>query len=204
MLITALTGGIATGKTVVARRLEEHGCFVYSADQAAHRLMSPGTPAWQAIVKRFSPTILDLEGNVDRARLGRLVFSRNDDRRFLNHLLHPLVEADKTALVRKLEAQRRFRIFISEAALTIEAGFIGRFHRTVVTHCPTSMQLERLCRRDGIEREAALLRIRSQLPGRERLRYADYIIDTSGNLEKTLLQTDRVYSCLEIDFKTIG
>jgi len=204
MLITALTGGIATGKSIVSRKLESLGCYVYSADRATHRIMKPESPAWNSIRLHFGTSVLNERGEVDRKRLGERVFTREADRLFLNRLLHPLVESDRTTLISKLSRENRYDIFISEAALTIEAGYVRKFHRVVLTHCPTSIQLRRLQQRDGLDRTTAMKRIRSQLPGREKLRFADYIIDTSGDVDNTLRQTGRVYLCLEMDSRSLS
>ena len=194
-----MTGGIASGKSVVARLLEEKGCFVHSADKAAHDLMSPGRPAWKKIVARFGRDILSEDRTIDRARLGPLVFSDPSARRFLDRLLHPLVLAERERILRRLEREGRVRIFVSEAALTIEAGYARHFDRVVVVHCSQSEQVRRLRERDGIGRAAALRKIGAQMPRKEKLRHADYAIDTTGSLDETVEQTERVYAGLHQD-----
>ena len=199
VLRVALTGGIASGKSVVAGLLEEKGCFVHSADMAAHELMSPGRPAWKKIVVRFGRDILSKDRTIDRARLGPLVFSDPSARRFLERLLHPLVLAERERILRRLEREGRVRIFVSEAALTIEAGYARHFDRVVVVHCSKSEQVRRLRERDGIGRAAALRKIGAQMPRKEKLRHADYSIDSTGSLDETVEQTARVYACLHQD-----
>jgi len=194
-----LTGGIACGKSVVVRLLEEKGCFVHSADKAAHDLMSPGRPAWKKIVARFGPDILSEDRTIDRARLGPLVFSDPSTRRFLDRLLHPLVLTERERILRRLEREGRVRIFVSEAALTVEAGYARHFDRVVVVHCSKSEQVRRLRERDGIGRAAALRKIGAQMPREEKLRHADYAIDTTGSLAETVEQTERVYARLHQD-----
>lgn len=206
VLRVALTGGIACGKSVVARLLEEKGCFVHSADKAAHDLMSPGRPAWKKIVARFGRDILREDRTIDRARLGPAVFSDPSARRFLDRLLHPLVLTEQERILRRLEREGRVRIFVSEAALTVEAGYAGHFDRVVVVHCSRSEQVRRLRERDGIGRAAALRKIGAQMPRKEKLRHADYAIDTTGSLGETVEQTERVYACLlqDAEFKRMG
>jgi len=196
VLRVALTGGIACGKSVVARLLEAKGCFVHSADRAAHDFMAPGRPAWKKIVARFGRDILRADRTIDRARLGPLVFSDPAARRFLDGLLHPLVLAEQEKVVRRLEREGRVRIFVSEAALTVEAGFAGRFDRVIVVHCSGAEQLRRLSLRDGIDGAAARRKIGAQLPQAEKLRQADYAIDTTGSLAETVEQTEQVYARL--------
>jgi dephospho-CoA kinase len=199
VLRVALTGGIACGKSVVARILEEKGCFVHSADKAAHDLMSPGRPAWKKIVAFFGRDILREDRTIDRVRLGPMVFSDPAARRFLDRLLHPLVLTEQERILRRLEREGRVRIFVSEAALTVEAGYARHFDRVVVVHCTKSEQVRRLCQRDGIGRAAALRKIGAQMPRKEKLRHADYAVDTTGSLEETIEQTERVCACLRQD-----
>jgi dephospho-CoA kinase len=194
-----LTGGIACGKSVVARILEEKGCFIHSADKAAHDLMSPGRPAWKKIVARFGRDILREDRSIDRARLSPVVFSDPSARRFLDRLLHPLVLAEQERILRRLEHEGRVRIFVSEAALTVEAGYARHFDRIVVVHCRKSEQVRRLRERDGIGRAAALRKIGAQMPRKERLRHADFAIDTTGSLEETIEQTERICARLHQD-----
>ena len=201
VLRVALTGGIACGKSVVARLLEEKGCFVHSADKAAHDLMSPGRPAWKKIVARFGRDILREDRTIDRSRLGPAVFSDPSARRFLDRLIHPLVLTEQEQILRRIEREGRVRIFISEAALTVEAGYARHFDRVIVVHCSKSEQVRRLRERDGIGRAAALRKIGAQMPRKEKLRHADYAIDTTGSLAETVEQTERVCACLHQDAK---
>ena len=201
VLRVALTGGIACGKSVVARLLEEKGCFVHSADKAAHDLMSPGRPAWKKIVARFGRDILREDRTIDRSRLGPAVFSDPSARRFLDRLIHPLVLTEQEQILRRLEREGRVLIFVSEAALTVEAGYARHFDLVVVVHCSKSEQVRRLRERDGIGRAAALRKIGAQMPRKEKLRHADYAIDTTGSLAETVEQTERVCACLHQDAK---
>jgi dephospho-CoA kinase len=199
VLRVALTGGIASGKSVVAGLLEQKGFTIHSADAAAHELMSPGRPAWKKIVARFGRDILREDRTIDRARLGPAVFSDPAARRFLDRLLHPLVLAERERILRRLEREGRVRIFVSEAALTVEAGYARHFDRVIVVHCSKAEQVRRLRERDGIGRAAALRKIGSQMPRKEKLRHADYAIDTTGSLAETVEQTERVCAQLVRD-----
>lgn len=201
MLIVALTGGIATGKSVVAAVLKERGCFIHSADRVAHSLIRPGRPAWRAVVARFGRTILHPDQSINRAKLGRIVFSDSEAREFLNRLIHPLVLRKKKETIRRLEREGRYKIFVSEAALTIESGFAPFFDRVIVVDCPKPLQVRRLMERDGIPRQEALKRIGSQMPTTQKIRLADYVIDTSGTLAETARQAVRVHRALLFDLR---
>lgn len=196
MLRVALTGGIACGKSVVSRILRDKGCVVFPADEAAHGLMAPGRPAWKKIAARFGDAVLRPDKTIDRARLGRIVFADAAGRRFLNALVHPLVMAEEKRTVARLERRGRVRIFVAEAALTIEAGHAAFYDKVVVVHCPEDVQVARLMARDGIGGAEARRKIGSQMPVAEKLRHADYVIDASGSLQETIDQTERLHAAL--------
>jgi dephospho-CoA kinase len=199
VLLVALTGGIACGKSVIGRLLLEKGCFVHSADTAAHELMSPGTQVWRAVADHFGPGVLREDGTIDRAKLGSIIFSDDKERAFLNGLVHPLVLERIMEIVARLEKEGRHTIFVSEAALVVEAGFTRFYDKIIVARCGRDVQLRRLMERDGIGRGEALNKVRSQLGQEEKLKHADYTIDTSGTLAETIEQTERVYAQLVQD-----
>jgi len=201
MLIVALTGGIASGKSVVAEVLEELGCYIHHADKIAHDLMEPEKPAWKKIVAHFGKKILNEDKTINRSRLGKIIFSDEKERRFLNELIHPLVLEKKKEVSSRLEKEGHYNIFISEAALTIEAGFADFFDKIIMTYCKKEVQKKRLMERDGISRKQTMKIIKSQMQPQEKLKYADYIIDTSSSLQSTVEQTERVYRNLMIDYE---
>lgn len=202
MLIVALTGGIASGKSVVADVLRSLGCFVEHADRTAHLLMAPGTPAWKKIVNHFGREILNSDRTINRVKLGTIVFAKDKERHFLNQTLHPLVIKKKKEQIRRLRKQGRYKIYVSEAALTIEAGFARFFDKIVLVFCPREVQVERLVVRDGLSRHQALQRIKSQLPSEVKRAHADYIIDSSGTIQSTIEQAERLYRSLTVDYRT--
>jgi dephospho-CoA kinase len=203
MLIVALTGGIATGKTIVAKVWQDLGCFLHSADQVAHDLMKPGTPAWDKIIERFGPGILAADKRIDRRKLGNQVFAQPQDREFLNALLHPLVLEKKRKIIARLQEQGQTRLFVSEAALIIESGTQGFFHKLVVTYCPQKLQLQRLMQRDGINKAMAVQKLQSQMPAEDKLTFADYIIRTHGSIAETIEQAEQVYRYLDQDARLL-
>lgn len=200
-LKVALTGGIACGKSVVGQFLKRKGCYWHRADLVAHRLMAPGKKAWKIIVDHFGPEILNPDGTINRRKLGNIVFSNPKERDFLNRIIHPLVLKKKEETLRRLERAGKSGIFVSEAALTIEAGFTSFFDKIIVVYCPEETQIERLMARNNLSREEAENRIKSQLPVEEKLKYADYIIDASGTIEETIAQTEKVYQSLLKDLE---
>jgi len=172
---------------------------VYSADRAAHALMAPGRTAWKKIVARFGPSILRPDRTIDRPALGAIVFGDATARRFLDAIVHPLVLADQETAFRRIARGGRVRLFVVEAALAVEAGYAARFDRVVVVRCGRAEQVRRLRARDGITRAAALRKIGSQMPLRDKLRHADYTVDASGTLGETIEQTERLFALLMRD-----
>ena len=199
MLLVALTGGIATGKSIVAQVLEQLGCYTHQADTLAHELQAPGMPAWKALVSHFGEKILNQDKTINRLALGAIVFADTREREFLNNLIHPMVMAKKREIIEKIGQEGRYKIFVSVAALTIEAGYIKFFDKIIVAHCDKETQLKRLMERDDIDRKKALEKIDSQMPREKKLDFADYVIDTSGSLQQTLEQAEKVYRNLIID-----
>lgn len=199
MLVAALTGGIATGKSVVARILGQKGCYIQNADLIAHELMSPGQEIWRELVGHFGQAILKDNREIDRQKLGQIIFGDKAERDYLNRLTHPRIMDRVLQTIKQLENQGGYDIYITEAALVIEAGFHQFYDRLILTHCRLEVQVERLCRRDGISPEQALQKIKAQGPVEEKIPLAHYLIDTSGRLEETVEQTEQVYLSLYQD-----
>lgn len=203
MLLVALTGAIASGKSIAAQVFQELGCFVHHADQTAHELMQPQMSAWKKIASHFGKDILNPDSTINRGKLGAIVFAQPEERRFLDNLIHPLVFAKKKELIASLRQTKDYNIFISEAALTIEAGFVDFFDKVVVTDCPQQILIKRLRERDHLSHKEAMQRIDSQLSLDIKRRHADYIINTSGTIQDTIEQTERIYRYLTQDHQML-
>jgi len=201
MLTVALTGGIASGKSIVADVLRKRGCYIHRSDETAREIMTPDGPAWKKIVSRYSPDILNSDRTIDRAKLGRLIFNDAGEREFVNRLIHPLVMSRIKETIARLAKEGRVKIFVSEAALTIEAGYAEFYDKVVVAYCPEDVQIQRLVERDGISREEALKKIRAQMPAEEKLDFADYVIHTAGTTDETIAQAEDLYEELLLDYK---
>jgi dephospho-CoA kinase len=196
MLKVGLTGGIATGKSYVVSILAELGCEVSDADALAHAAIAPGRPAYDEIIETFGPDVRAADGKIDRARLGAIVFADPAARERLNGIVHPRVFADQAAWFSVLEKSRPDAIAVVDAALMIETGSYRRFDKVVVVHCRPELQLERLMKRNQLTREAAQARIDAQMPSAEKLKYADYAIDTSDGFDETRRQVVELYGKL--------
>lgn len=197
LLRVGLTGGIASGKSTVGRFLSDLGAFVLDADGIAHELISPGGSAHEKVVGRFGREILDAGGEIDRPALARRVFTDPEARQALNAIVHPLV---KKVVDRRMEEYRvegrGSPVAVLDAALLVETGSHRDFHRLIVVRCERSTQIERLVERDGLTGEEAAARIDAQASLEEKVKVADYVIDTQTSLEETRRQTRQVYASL--------
>jgi len=196
MLKVGLTGGIACGKTVVRRRIEERGIPTLDADAVVHRLLQSGTDVTREIAEIFGDAVIAPDGSVDRKALAAIVFNDEQARRNLNAVVHPAVWREIERFFEQRE-KASDPVAVVDAALMIETGSFRRYDRVVVVHCLRELQLERLMARDGLSREDALRRIRSQMPIEEKRPFADFLVDTSGSIEETLKQADELASQLQ-------
>jgi len=199
MLTVALTGGIASGKSIVGDVLRRRGCHVDKSDEVAREIMAPGGPAWTKIAARFGRDLLKPDRSIDRKKLGAIIFGDAEARSFIDALIHPLVMKKKKETIARLDQEGRIKIYVSEAALTIEAGFAEFFDKVVVVYCPEEVQVQRLMDRDRIDREEACRRILTQMQAEEKLAYADYIVDTSGSMDESIEQAEELYEELLLD-----
>jgi dephospho-CoA kinase len=193
MLKVGLTGSIAVGKSFVLGVLAEFGCRVLDADATAREVVAPGTDGLKAIVAAFGSEVLRTDGNLDRSRLGALVFADEERRQELNSILHPLIIAAQDDQIHRWQAETPDGIAVVDAALMIESGGYRRFDKVIVVHCRPEVQLRRLISRDGFLPEEAESRINAQMPQAEKMKYADFLIDTSESFESTRAQTELVF-----------
>lgn len=181
-VIYGMTGGIASGKTSVARLLEEQGALVIDADQIAREAVAPGTPALEALVDAFGPEILHPDGTLNRTALGDTVFNNDDARATLNGIVHPEVARRSAfALAAALQTDRRPVIY--DAALLVETGRHRDFAGLIVVASSVDAQIRRLMNRDALSEEDARARVASQLPLDEKLAVADFVVDNNGPME---------------------
>lgn len=196
MLRVGLTGGLATGKTFVGRALADLGCRLLSADELGHQALLPGAPAYLQAVEAFGEGILDSDSRIDRRRLGTLVFGDPQKLELLNSFVHPAVIAAEEQWMQAILAEDPHSIAVVEAAILIETGSYRRFDKLVLTVCTDEQQIARAIKRDGLTRQEVLDRLKRQMPLEEKRKYADYVIDTSGEKDGTLAQVGRLYGDL--------
>lgn len=202
MIIIGLTGGVASGKSTVARMLQEKGALLLDADIIAREVVLPGKEAWSEIVEWLGPTFTGPDGAIDRRRLGELVFSDPQARQRLNAIVHPQVFA---AFIRRTEEIRRCgnaAVLVYDVPLLLESQMNRMVDLVVVVSLPEKIQLARLQSRDNLPAEAALARMRAQMSLEEKIAHADIIIDNRGSLNETRRQVDRFWEELQDRLKS--
>jgi len=199
MFIVGLTGGIASGKSLVARVFKDLGAHVIDADRIVHDLLEPDQSACREVLDHFGKDILLPNGGIDRRKLGEIVFNDPEERAWLNSCLHPKVFHVYTTQVKHLQCRQPDAIVIFNAALLIETGYHRNMDRVVVIYADREQQIERLSLRDKFTREQALARIASQMPLAEKRAHADYVIDNTGNREDAEVQARKVFQKLKRD-----
>ncbi|AQP44099.1 dephospho-CoA kinase [Tessaracoccus flavus] len=189
----ALTGGIASGKSMVSDDLARRGAVIIDSDVLAREVVEPGTEGLHRIVERFGSEVLNADGSLDRAKLGNLIFSDERSREDLNAIVHPLVRAR----ARELEsAAPPDALVVHVIPLLVETGLDREFDRVIVVDAPAETQARRLMRRNNLGNQDAMARINAQASRRQRLSVADWVVDNSSDQASTVQQIDRIWADL--------
>ena len=211
MLKVGLTGGIASGKSVVGEMFVAMGARLVQADRIAHSLMRPGEPVYNEVVRHFGGEILNRDLSVNRAKLAELAFgpaAETGEKRAsrieeLNRIVHPAVIRSQDEWMNEMGRQNRSAVAIVEAALLLEAGVGDRFNRMVVVTCNAEQRVARFAARQKVDVEVArrevTRRMAAQLPDEEKVKAADFVIDNSGSLEHTREQARQVWEKLSAE-----
>ena len=192
-LKVGLTGGLASGKTFVSEELERFECFVVHADLLGHAVLLPDGEAYEATVREFGAGILNDDGTINRRLLAAQVFDDSGRLDRLNSFVHPPVRARTQHALAGFFARDPRGIAVVEAAILIETGSWRNYDKLIVAVCTPEQQIERAMKRDGVTREEAMARLARQMPLAEKVRYADYVIDTSGTKQHAMEQTREIY-----------
>jgi dephospho-CoA kinase len=186
MILVGLTGGVATGKSTVAKMFKRCGAVVIDADQLARDVVKPGKPAWRAIVTLFGRTVLNPDRSLDRQALGSIVFRNPKKRRQLERIIHPRVAREQQRLVRRIAKGKPHAVVIYEVPLLFEAGVDKRVNKIIVVTADRETQIARLKKRNGLSRTEALRRISSQMPLAKKIQQADHVLN--GTLPRPSLR----------------
>ncbi|MFE5671758.1 dephospho-CoA kinase [Agromyces sp. NPDC056523] len=202
MYLIGLTGGIASGKSTVARRLVEHGAIHLDADQLARRVVEPGTACLDAIVREFGEGVLSHDGMLDRQKLGEIVFRDEGARARLNAIVHPAVRELSGRLIAKAEQEDPDAVVVYDVPLLVEAQVDHPFDLIVVTSAPKRTQVERLVKERGLDPIQAEARVDAQVSDADRRAVADVVVDTGGSLAHTMSQADDLWVRIDRERRT--
>lgn len=202
MPLVALTGGIASGKSTIARRLAAHGAVVVDADQIVREVQQPGSPVLAAIAAEFGDGMLMAGGALDRAALGARVFGDDAAVARLNAIVHPAVRAESARRFAAAFADDPAAVVVYDVPLLVEARADDPWALVIVAHAPAEVRMRRLVELRGMNERDAAARIASQAPDDVRLAIADVVIDTSGELDETVRQVDELWA--ELDTRIAG
>jgi dephospho-CoA kinase len=196
-ILLGVTGGIASGKTTVARMLEQLGAPMIDFDLLSRIVVEPGKPAWRDIVSFFGEQVLLPDKTLDRKKLSEIVFRDTEKRKKLEGFTHPRIQEEFMHRVEEHTSGNPEAIIQVVVPLLIEANLQYLFHKLLLVYIPQETQIQRLVERDGISREMARSILAAQLPIDEKRAYADYIVDNSGSLEDTKKQVQEVWQELK-------
>jgi len=201
MLKVGLTGGIATGKSLVSGMFRQLGVHTIDADQIAHELMRPGEKVYDEVVRRFGKEVLNDDGTVNRNRLVELAFDQKRPRIYeLNSIIHPSVIERQEKWMEEIRSREPDAIVMLEAALLLEAGLRRRFDRVIVVSCKPQQRIERWEKRLHVDSETArrevTRRMMAQAPDEAKIQAADYVIDNSGTIDETRNQVEKIHAAL--------
>jgi dephospho-CoA kinase len=196
MLLIGLTGGIASGKTVVSKMFVKLGAYLIDADVIARDIVKPFTPAWEDIALAFGRPIIDENNEINREVLGRIIFNNPEKRKQLEAITHHRIIDEENHQVRVLKKKYNSGIIIIDAALLIEAGRHNRVDKLLVVYADRKTQLKRLMVRDKLNKAEAQKRLDSQMSLDEKVKMADFVIDNSKTMGAVESQVADIYSSL--------
>jgi dephospho-CoA kinase len=201
MKVIGLSGGIGSGKSTVSRFLKELGAVVIDTDQVGHELFKPDTDAWREVVAAFGRQILTRQGEVDRNKLGEIVFASPGARARLNRIMHPRIRNWVKAEIEECRRQG-IKLLVLEVPLLLEVSgpsLADEVDEVWITVAPEAAVLKRLKARSGMSEERTLARIRSQLPSEERIKHADVVINTDCSLNELKAKVGKLWPKLALD-----
>lgn len=195
-LVLGVTGNISSGKSTVARALEQRGAVVVDADQLAREVVETGTKTLERLVKAFGNEILQSDGSLNRERLGQMVFADTKVRATLNQIIHPEIGRKSVEVLQKLRERGDIPLVVYEAPLLFEVGAENRVDKILVVKIDLEEQLKRLMDRNHFSKLEAQQRIAAQMPQEKKLAQADYVVDNSGSIAETLQQVEELWARL--------
>lgn len=196
-MIVGLTGGIATGKSLVSNELKRLGAHIIDADLIAREIVEPGKPAYKELIEAFGEGILREDKTLDRKALGRMVFSDREKLKKINSITHPKILKRIEEEISRINSGGKDAVIVVDAAVLIESGAHKSVDKVIVVYAGEDRQIERIKKRDSLSETEARCRINSQIPLKEKLRYADYVIYNDGTVEDVIKKAQELYRSLK-------
>ncbi|MEK6790362.1 MAG: dephospho-CoA kinase [Deltaproteobacteria bacterium] len=192
-MLIGLTGAVCSGKSLVSGELARLGCRVIDADLSAREICIQGKDAYNELVAAFGSGILRDDKAIDRAALGKIVFSDPVKLKTLGNITHPRIRQRIRERIEEIRGADKNAVIVVDAALLIENGLYKEMEKVIVVCADEKTIIKRLARRSGLSEKEAIIRIRSQMPLDEKKRYADYVVDNNGTMEETTCAVRRIY-----------
>lgn len=193
MLNVGLTGGIASGKSTVAKMFVKNGAYLIDFDKLAHKVQEPGKPAWKKVINHFGEEILQPDKKIDRVKLGDIVFADKRKLIELDKIIHPLVYQEWRALLEKISKKEKNAIILSDVPLLFEGNMQHLFDSTVLVLIAPDEQIRRLIARNRVSKKEAEKRLKSQMSINEKIALADIVIDNEGSILETEKRVGQVW-----------
>lgn len=197
MLHAGLTGGIASGKSTVARMFAAKGAYLIDFDRLAHEIIQPLEPAWKHIVKEFGSEILKPDQTIDRGNLGKIVFCDSRKRKILERITHPAITRKWHDELNRISQRDPDAIILSEIPLLFEKRMQSSLDGVILVYSPATVQINRIKQRDNLSETEARKRLSAQLPIDDKIKYSDFVVYNDGPLEKTKKQVEAVWEKLQ-------
>jgi len=196
-LLVGLTGGMGSGKSTVARMFQEFGAHIIDADEICRVLVEPEQPAWQEIVKTFGKDILLKDGTLDRAKLADIIFNDSSQKKVLEAILHPKVFEEELSLFKEITKKDPDALVIIDAALLIESENYRKVNKVVVVASDEETQIRRILDESQLFREDIQQRIRNQMDLKEKVKFADYVLENNAGLADLKSQVEALFKDLK-------
>lgn len=196
MFVVGLTGGIASGKSVVSNMLRDLGASIIDADEISREVMMPHTKCWEEVIATYGSELLLKDLTIDRKKLAGSVFKDSEQIKTLNRIVHPYIMQRIEEMIEEITNNDPQSLVIVDAALLVETGLYKHYNKLIVVYVSKETQLKRLMIRDAMSREEAESRIDLQSPLTEKMKVADYIIENEGSLSQTRKEVEKVYKAL--------
>ncbi len=194
MKMIGLTGGIATGKSIVASVFREMGAIILDADVIARLVVLPHQPAWKDIVEFFGPQVVNEDQSLDRAKIGEIVYNNPNSLKELNRFTHPRIMQYYKDELRRIKTEQPDAIVILEVPLLYETNMDKLCQQVVVVYVDRETQIQRLMKRDNMSYADAVKRVDAQMPMDEKVRRADFVIDNRSSMEETKEKATKYYN----------